>query len=102
MYGLYFHGYYGEYDNRGLNHKKVTDLDFLEDYTIEETIHISHKKDDNNTITELKITGNFINTPEQIKKYDGELYYKNNRLEEGIITIEHEDTQIKYNVLWVG
>ncbi|WP_306349962.1 hypothetical protein [Flavobacterium sp. '19STA2R22 D10 B1'] len=102
MYGLYFHGYYGEYDSRGINRRKVENPDFLEDHIIEETIEIKNLKKENDSLTELTVTGSFLDVAEQISQYDGELYFKNGQLKEALIAIEYKSTQIKYNVLWVG
>jgi hypothetical protein len=104
MFGLYFHGLFGENDVRKTPIKRKSILLDFDDTEITEEIRMDSR--------ELKIIisaqksddehKNIISDNDIIKKHEGELSYrKDNQLQEGFIEIENENMNIKYSVLWV-
>jgi hypothetical protein len=105
MFGLYFHGLFGENDVQKTPIKRKSILLDFDDTEITEEIRMdsrefkiiisAQKSDDEHK--------SIISDDDKIKKYEGELlYHKDNQLQEGFIEIENENMNIKYSVLWVS
>lgn len=104
MFGMYFHGLFGSEDINEMPKKRIVSVEEF-DVPITEEIWVNRK------VPALKITAQkcdneprtIISNTDVIKKYEGELTYsKDNQLLEGILEIESNNMNIKYNILWVG
>lgn len=93
MFGLYFHGLFGNYLlwEMPIVRKKIVD-DF-KNSEAEEQIH-PEKKDG----VKYKIKG----SSDSLNKYEGELLYTNYQLQEALIEIEDDIQSIKYATLFLG
>lgn len=93
MFGLYFHGLFGNYLlwEMPIIRKKIAD-DF-ENTEVTEYIH-PEKKD----FVRYKINGK----SNVLDKYEGELLYKDYQLQEALIEIEDDMQSVKYATLFLG
>jgi len=105
MFGLYFHGLFGENDHAKMPVKRKTTLLDFDDTEITEEILANNKKAE--LIISAQKTDNFnnkiISDNEEIKSYWGKLCHnKEGLLLEGFLKVENESKNIIYSVLWVG
>lgn len=93
MFGLYFHGLFGNYLlwEMPIVRKKIVD-DF-KNCEAEEKIHPEKKE-----WVRYQIEGR----SENINKYEGELLYKDYQLQEALIEIEDDTQSVKYATLFLG
>ncbi|OXA85890.1 hypothetical protein [Flavobacterium hercynium] len=105
MFGLYFHGLFGENDVNSAPNKRIVTIMEFDDVQITEEIWTD------NRIPGFIIQGQrsddeyktIISNVDNIKKYTGELIYnRENQLQEGFLEIENNNINIKHNVVWAG
>lgn len=93
MFGLYFHGLFGNYLlwEMPIVRKKIAD-DF-DNSEVTEQIHPEKKE-----VVRYKISGK----SNALYKYEGELLYKDYQLQEALIELEDDTQSIKYATLFLG
>lgn len=93
MFGLYFHGLFGNYLLWEMPIVRKQTVDDFKNCEVTERIH-PEKKD----AVRYKITGQ----SNALYKYEGELIYKEHQLQEALIELEDSSQSIKYATLFLG
>jgi hypothetical protein len=105
MFGLLFHGLYGQNGIQQESKKRTVTITEMDDIAVTEEIRVN--KSTIGLVIDVQktkeISEEMISLNNEIKKYSGSFSFRtDHQLQEASFEIENSNINIKYNVVWVG